>query len=93
MLICACCDVGEVTICVEFHQRSKPMKRVGCNAWCILNDIPQLNVVCMEDGIGLPLFVHVVGVPQRTELCGQWFKGLDVREGRTFQHLPCDEHD
>jgi hypothetical protein len=71
-------DVGEVTICAEFHQRSKPMKSIGCNAWCRLNGIPQLSVVCMEDDIGLPLFVHVTGVPHRTKLCGQRFKGFDL---------------
>jgi hypothetical protein len=73
-------DVGEVTICVEFHQRLKPMKSVGCNAWCILNGIPQLSVVHMEDGIGLPLFFHVAGVPQCTDLHGQRFEGFDLRK-------------
>jgi hypothetical protein len=68
VLIYMRCDVGEVTICVEFHQKSKPMKSVGCNAWCRLNGIPQLSIVCMEDNIGLPFFVHFVGVPQRTKL-------------------------
>jgi hypothetical protein len=56
------------------------MKSVGCNAWCRLNGIPQLSVVRMEDDIGLPLFVHVAGVPQRTELRGQRFEGFDLLE-------------
>jgi hypothetical protein len=29
VLIHTCCDIGEVTVCTEFHQRSKPMKCVG----------------------------------------------------------------
>jgi hypothetical protein len=55
------------------------MKSVGCNVQFRLNGIPQLSVVCMEDDIGLPLFVHVTGVPQRTELHGQSFEGFDLR--------------
>jgi hypothetical protein len=80
VLIYVRCDVGEVTIYTEFHQRSKPMKRVGCDAWCRLNGILQLSVVSVEDDIRLPLFVHVTEVPQRTELRGQWFEGFDLRE-------------
>jgi hypothetical protein len=56
------------------------MKSVGCNAWCILNGIPQLSVVRMEDDIGLPLFVHVIGVPQRTKLRDQGFEGFDLQK-------------
>jgi hypothetical protein len=67
------CDVGKVTICTEFHQRSKPMKCVGCDARCRLNGIIQLSVVSMEYSIGLPLVFHVARVPQRAELHGQWF--------------------
>jgi hypothetical protein len=67
------------------------MKSVGCNAWCRLNGIPQLNVVCMEDGIGLPLFVHVTGVPQRTELHGQGFEGFDLRKCGSLEQFPHDE--
>jgi hypothetical protein len=47
---------------------------VRCGLDCIL----QLVVIGMEDGIGIPLLVHVVGVPQRTELRGQWFEGFDL---------------
>jgi hypothetical protein len=54
------------------------MKSVGCNAQCRLNGIPQLSVVCMEDDIGLPLFFHVTGVPQRRELHDQGFEGFDL---------------
>jgi hypothetical protein len=64
------CDIGEVTVCAEFHQRSKPMKCVRCDAQCRLDCILQLIVIRVEDGIGLPLLVHVDGVPQRTELHG-----------------------
>jgi hypothetical protein len=78
VIVCARRDVGELTICVKFHQRSKPMKSVGCNAWCRLNGIPQLSVVRMEDGIGLPLFVHVTGVPRRIELRGHRFEGFNL---------------
>jgi hypothetical protein len=53
----------------------------------------QLVVIGVEDNILFPLLVHVTGVPQRTELHDQWFKGFDVREGHTFRHLPCDEND
>jgi hypothetical protein len=60
------CDIGEVTVCAKFHQRSKPMKCVGCDAWCRLDGILQLSVVSVEDDIGFPLLVHVVGLPQRT---------------------------
>jgi hypothetical protein len=70
VLIRARCDIGEVTVYAEFHQRSKPMKCVGCDAWCRLDCILQLIVISVEDDIGLPLLVHVAGVPQRTELRG-----------------------
>jgi hypothetical protein len=91
VLICVCCDVGEITICTEFHQRLKPMKGVRCNAWCRLNGIPQMSVVCMEDDIRLPLFVHVVGVPQCTELRGQGFDGFDLQKHGSLGKFPCDE--
>jgi hypothetical protein len=80
VLICTRCDVGEVTICAEFHQRYKPMKCVWCDAQYRLNGILQLSVLIMEYKIRLPLFVHVARVPQRTELCDQWFEGFDLRE-------------
>jgi hypothetical protein len=69
------------------------MKSVGCNAWCRLNGIPQLSVVRMEDDIGLPLFVHVAGVPQRTELHGQGFEGFDLRKRGSLGQFPRDEGD
>ena len=93
MLICTRCDVGEVTVYAEFHQRSKPMKRVGCDAWCRLNGILQLSVVRMEDDIGLPLFVHVTGVPQHTELRSQWFEGFDLQKSGSLEQFPSDESD
>jgi hypothetical protein len=67
------------------------MKSVGCNAWCRLNGIPQFSVVHMEDGIGLPLFVHVSGVPQCTKLCGQGFEGFDLQKHGSLGQFPCDE--
>jgi hypothetical protein len=93
VLIWALCDVGEVTIYVEFHQRSKPMKCFGCNERCRLNGILQLSVVSVEDNIGLPLFVHVAGVPQCTEICSQWFKGFDLWKRGSLRQFPRDESD
>jgi hypothetical protein len=93
VLIYMCCDVGEVIICVEFHQRSKTMKRVGCDAQCRLNGIIQLSVVSMEDDIGPTLFVHVIGVPQHTKLHGQWFEGFGLQESGSLGQFPSDESD
>ena len=59
VLISTRCDIGEVAVCVEFDQRSKPMKCVWCEAQCTLDCILQLIVISVEDGIGLPLLVHV----------------------------------
>jgi hypothetical protein len=47
----------------------------------------------MEDGIGLPLLVHVVGVPQRTELHSQWFEGFDLWKSGSLGQFPSDERD
>lgn len=47
----------------------------------------------MEDDIGLPLFVHVVGVPQRTELRGQEFEVFDLRKRGSLGQFPRDEGD
>jgi hypothetical protein len=47
----------------------------------------------MEDGIGLPLFVHVAGVPQCTELRGQWFEGFDLWKSGSLGQFPSDESD
>jgi len=54
------------------------MKCVRCDAQCRLDGILQLSVVSVEDDIGLTLLVHVAGVPQRTKIHGQWFKGFDL---------------
>jgi hypothetical protein len=53
-----------------------------------LDGLFQLVVVSMEDGIGFPLLVHIIRVPQGNELCIQRFEGIDVEEGRTFQYFP-----
>jgi hypothetical protein len=84
VLINACCDIGEVAVHIEFCQRSKPMKCVLGEERCRLDCILQLVVIGMEDNIGLPLLVHVAGVPQRIELHGQCFKGFDLRKSGTF---------
>ena len=47
----------------------------------------------MEDDIGLPLFVHVVGVPQCTELRGQGFDGFDLQKHGSLGQFPRDEGD
>ena len=78
MLISARCDIGEVAVHTEFYQRSKPMKCVWGEAWCRLDCILQLVVIGMKYNVGLPLLVHVTGVPQRTELRGQWLEGFDL---------------
>jgi hypothetical protein len=75
MLINARCNVGEVVVHAELHQGSKPVKCVRGDARCRLDYDLQLVIVCMEDDIALPLFSHVVGIPQRTEIRGQWFEG------------------
>jgi hypothetical protein len=63
MLITVHCNIGEVAIRAKFHQRYKPMKYVWGDPRCRLNCIPQLVEVGVEDSIGLPLLVHVAGVP------------------------------
>jgi hypothetical protein len=63
MLVSEHCDIGEVAVRAEFYQRYKPMKCVWGEARCRLNCIRQLVVIGMEDGIRLPLLVHVIGVP------------------------------
>jgi hypothetical protein len=75
VLISACCDINEVAVCAELHQGSKPVECVWGDARCRLDGILQLVVIGVEDDIGLPLLVHVIGVPQGTELRSQWFKG------------------
>jgi hypothetical protein len=54
------------------------VKCVRGDAWCRMDCNLQMVVIGMEDDIGLPLLVHVVGIPERTELCGQWFEGFDI---------------
>jgi hypothetical protein len=66
MLISVHCNIGEVVVHVEFHQGSKPVKCVRGVSWCRLDCDLQLVVIGMEDGIGLPLLVHIAGVPQHT---------------------------
>jgi hypothetical protein len=85
------CDVYKVFVCVELHQGSKPIEGVWSDAHCRLDCDLQLIVVGVEDGIGFPLLVHITRVPQGTELRSQRFKWIDVWEGRTFWHLPCNE--
>jgi hypothetical protein len=68
MLITMCCNIGEMVVHVEFHQRYKSMKYVWGDSRCRLNFILQLVEIGVEYNIGLPLLVHVTGVPQRTEL-------------------------
>jgi hypothetical protein len=58
-----------------------------------LDGLFQLVVISMEDDIGFPLLVHIIRVPQGTKLHGQRFEGLNVGEGRTFWHFPCNECD
>ena len=70
VLISARCDIGEVVVCAKFYQRSKHVKCVWGEARCRLDCILQLVVIGVEDDIGLPLLVHVIGVPQCTELRG-----------------------
>ena len=82
-----------MVVCIEFHQGSKPVECVRGYTRLGLDSGLQLGVISVEDGILLPLLVHVTGVPQRTKPRGQWFKGIDVREGRTFRHIPGNERD
>ena len=69
------------------------MKCVGCDVWCRPNGILQLSVVSVEDDIGLPLFVHVTGVPQRTKLRGQGFEGFYLWKCGSLTKFPRDEGD
>jgi hypothetical protein len=66
VLINTLCDIGEVVVHAKFYQSSKPMNCVWGEAWSRLYCILQLVLIYVEDDIGLPLLVHVVGVPQRT---------------------------
>jgi hypothetical protein len=70
MLINARCNVGEVAVCIEIHQGSKPVKCVQDDAWCRLDCDLQLVLVGVEYDIALPLFSHVAGIPQCTKLHG-----------------------
>jgi hypothetical protein len=63
VLISVHCDIGEVAVHAEFYQSYKPMKCVWGDARCRLDCIVQLVLIGMEDDIGLPLVVHVAGVP------------------------------
>jgi hypothetical protein len=92
ILINACCDIDEMVVLSKFHQWPKPLECVRGYTRLILESGLYLGVISVEDDISLPLFFHVAGVPQHTKIHGQWFKGLDVREGRTFWHIPSDEH-
>jgi hypothetical protein len=93
MLISACVDIDQMAVCIEFHQGSKPVKCVQSDVRHGLYGYLQLIVVRVEYDIRLPFLVHVAGVPQCIELCGQRFKWPSVQEGHTFRHLPCDESD
>jgi hypothetical protein len=84
VLISVCCDIGEVAVCAEYYQMYKPMKCVWGEVWCRLDCIFQLVVIRVEDGIGLPWFVHVTGVPQCTKLRSQWFEGFDLWKSGTL---------
>ena len=84
MLINARCNVGEVAVHAELHKGSKLAKCVRGDARCRLDCDLQLVVVGVEDDIALPLFAHVVGIPQRTELRVQWFKRLYIWESGSF---------
>jgi hypothetical protein len=80
-----------VSVGVELHQGPKPVEGVHSDERCRLDCNLQLIVVGVEDGIRLPLLVHITRVPQGTELSSQRLKGLNVQEGRTFWYLPCNE--
>jgi hypothetical protein len=84
VLISVHCDIGEVAVHAKFYQRSKPMKCVLGEVWCRQDCILQLVVISMEDDIGLPLLVHVAGVPQRIELQDQWFEGFNLGKSGTL---------
>jgi hypothetical protein len=60
------------------------MKCVWGEAWCRPDCILQLVLTGVEDGIGMPLLVHVTRVPHRTECCGQWFEGFDLQKSVTL---------
>jgi hypothetical protein len=91
MLISMHCDIDEMAVCAEFHQGPEPVESIWGYGRFRLDSSLQLVVIGVDDGILLPLLVHVTGVPQCTELCSQRFNGLDVREGCTFRHLPCNK--
>jgi hypothetical protein len=93
MLVSARCDIDKMVVLVEFHQGSKPVKCVWAYAMCGLYRYLQLVIIHVEHEILLPLIVHVIGVPQCIELRDHGFKWLDVREGRSFRHIPCDKSD
>jgi hypothetical protein len=58
-----------------------------------LDGLLQLVVISMEDDVVFPLLVHIIRVPQGTQLHGQRFEGIDVRQGHTIWHFPCNECD
>ena len=67
------------------------MKCVQGDARCRLDCDLQLVVLGVEDHIGLPLLVHVAGVPQHTKLRGQGFEGFDLQKHGSLGQFPCDE--
>jgi hypothetical protein len=69
------------------------MKYVCSDLRCRLNCILQLVELGVEDNIGLPLLVHVVGLPQHTKLCGQCFERFDLRKSGSLWQFPSDESD
>jgi hypothetical protein len=88
MLVCTRSDINEVSICVELHERSELVQGVRRHARDN-PDIPlQLEIVRVEYCVRLPLFSHIARVLECGELCSERFEWFNVREGRTFRHLP-----
>ena len=78
---------------MELHKRPEPVQGVRCHTREGLNIPPKLQVVGMKYCVQLPLFSHIVQIPEHGELCSEWLEWLDVREGHTFHYLSSSKHD
>jgi hypothetical protein len=63
ILICVHGDISEVSIYVELYEGEESMQSVRCHVREKFDRPFQLEIVCMEDHIQMPLFSHIARVP------------------------------
>jgi hypothetical protein len=59
MLIFLRSDMDEVLIYVELHERSELVQGVWHHARDNFDGLLQLEIICVEDHVQLPLFSHI----------------------------------